>query len=125
MLLSLHENGPMGIRGCSADAVTLSNGETRRSSFLLSVDGSLMDWLASDAKSLVESDLAVVLAQQPDIFLLGTGPRQVFPAPAVMAACLSRRIGIEVMDNAAAARTFNVLSGEGRKVLLAILLPSA
>jgi uncharacterized protein len=123
MLLSLHENGPVGIRGCAADAVTLSNGEIRRASFLLSVDGTLQDWPVGDAKSLVESDLAAVLAQQPDIFLLGTGPRQIFPSPAVMAACLSRRIGIEVMDNAAAARTFNVLSGEGRKVLLAMLLP--
>ena len=40
-----------------------------------------------------------------------------------MAACLTRGIGIEVMDNAAAARTFNVLATEGRRVLAAFLLP--
>jgi uncharacterized protein len=124
MLLSLHDNGPLAIRSCSADAVVLSNGDIRRSSFVLSVDGALQDWAPGDAKALIESDLAPVLAQQPDVFLLGTGPRQVFPSAAVMAACLSRRIGIEVMDNAAAARTFNVLSSEGRKVLLAMLLPT-
>jgi len=45
-----------------------------------------------------------------------------FPAPAVMAACLTRGIGIEVMDNAAAARTFNLLANEGRRVIAAFLL---
>jgi uncharacterized protein len=53
---------------------------------------------------------------------LGTGERQVFPSAAVMAACLTRGIGIEVMTNAAAARTFNVLAGEGRRVVAGFLL---
>ena len=44
------------------------------------------------------------------------------PAPAVMATCLTRGIGIEVMDNAAAARTFNVLATEGRRVVAAFLI---
>jgi uncharacterized protein len=38
-----------------------------------------------------------------------------------MAACLTRGIGIEIMDNAAAARTFNVLAGEGRRVVAAFV----
>ena len=42
--------------------------------------------------------------------------------PAVMATCLTRGIGIEVMDNAAAARTFNVLATEGRRVVAAFLI---
>ena len=40
-----------------------------------------------------------------------------------MAAFLQRGVGIEVMDNAAAARTFNVLAGEGRRVVAAFVLP--
>ena len=55
--------------------------------------------------------------------LLGTGERQRFPSPAAMAAMLTRGIGIEVMDNAAAARTFNVLANEGRRVVAGFLLP--
>ena len=54
--------------------------------------------------------------------LLGTGERQVFPSAAVMAACLTCGIGIEVMGNAAAARTFNVLAGEGRRVVAGFIL---
>jgi len=41
---------------------------------------------------------------------------------AALAACLTRGIGIEAMDNAAAARTYNVLAGEGRRVVVAMLL---
>jgi uncharacterized protein len=47
----------------------------------------------------------------------------VFPPAAVMAACLGRRVGLEVMSNAAAARTFNVLAGEHRKVVAGFILP--
>ena len=54
--------------------------------------------------------------------LLGTGPRQRFPSAAVMAALLTRGIGIEVMDNAAAARTFNVLASEGRRVVAGFVM---
>jgi uncharacterized protein len=39
-----------------------------------------------------------------------------------MAALLGRRIGIEVMTNAAACRTYNLLAGEGRRVVAAIML---
>ena len=55
--------------------------------------------------------------------LLGTGERQVFPPAAAMAAGLRRGVGIEVMTNAAAARTFNVLASEGRKVVAGFILP--
>ena len=58
-----------------------------------------------------------MLALQPELVVLGTGATQVFPPAAVMAACLTRGIGIEVMTNAAAARTYSVLAGEGRRVV--------
>ena len=64
-----------------------------------------------------------MLALQPALVLLGTGTRLRFPSAAVMATLLTRGIGIEVMDSAAAARTFNVLATEGRRVVAAFLLP--
>ena len=66
---------------------------------------------------------SMFLALQPALMLLGTGARQRFPSAAAMAALLTRGIGIEVMDNAAAARTFNVLATEGRRVVAGFLLP--
>jgi uncharacterized protein len=58
-----------------------------------------------------------LLGLDPEVVLLGTGATQVFPAASVMAFCMGRGIGIEVMANAAAARTFNVLASEGRRVV--------
>ena len=68
------------------------------------------------------SHVDAILALAPSLVLLGSGQRHQFPSAEVMAACLTRGIGIEVMDNAAAARTFNVLATEGRKVVAAFLL---
>jgi len=59
--------------------------------------------------------------QQPEIVLLGTGPRLRFPHPSLTRPLLESRIGLEVMDTGAACRTYNLLAGEGRKVLVAIL----
>ena len=50
-----------------------------------------------------------LLALKPEVVLLGTGERIVFPPQKMMAAFLKRGIGLETMDSAAAARTFNVL----------------
>lgn len=103
-------------------ASALVNEQALGRSFVIAPDQLLQDWPASDAKSLTPADLEPVLALQPEVVLLGTGNRQVFPPASVMAACLSRGIGIEVMANAAAARTFHVLAGEGRKVVAAMIL---
>lgn len=92
------------------------------SSFLLTPDQLVEHWPVADAAALTVADLEPVLALSPALIVLGTGERQVFPSAAVMAACLSRGIGLEVMNNPAAARTFNILAGEGRKVAAAFIL---
>ena len=92
------------------------------SSFILSPEQLIEDWPPRDSAALTPDDLAPLLAMRPELILLGTGERQVFPPAAVMAACLTRGIGIEVMANAAAARTFNVLAGESRRVVAGFLI---
>jgi len=68
-------------------------------------------------------DLAPLLERKPELVLLGTGERQVFPSGRVLAAFAGCGIGFEVMDNGAACRTFNLLLQEGRDVVLALILP--
>ena len=110
------------LRGISPAGV-LVNQETLATSFVLTPNQLVQDWRPASVDELQPQDMDAVLALQPALVLLGTGPRQRFPAPAVMAALLTRGIGIEVMDSAAAARTFNVLATEGRKVVAAFLVP--
>ncbi|AVJ32775.1 Mth938-like domain-containing protein [Stenotrophomonas indicatrix] len=91
-------------------------------SFFLTPDQLVEQWPVTDVAALQVADLEPILALKPALILLGTGERQAFPPAVVMAACLSRGIGLEVMNNPAAARTFNILAGEGRKVAAAFIL---
>lgn len=80
-------------------------------------------WAVVSFDELQASDFATIDAQAPDLLILGTGRRQRFAAPKLIASLLSKRIGVECMDNQAACRTYNILMAEGRKVALAVILP--
>ena len=110
------------LRGANGEQA-LVNDRTLRASFILAPDALVEDWPARDAAGLSPADVEPLLALNPELVVLGTGTNQVFPGAAVMAACLSRGIGIEVMTNAAAARTFSVLAGEGRRVVAGFMFP--
>lgn len=112
------------VRGVDAGAVRV-NERRLDASFLLAPDTLVEGWRPRDAAGLRPDDMDAVLAMAPALVLLGSGRNLVFPSPAVLAACLTRGIGIEVMDNAAAARTFNVLATEGRRVVAAFLVAPA
>ncbi|HEY0294331.1 MAG TPA: Mth938-like domain-containing protein [Bordetella sp.] len=57
----------------------------------------------------------------PEVLLVGTGARQKMLPPAVLRPILAVGVGIEVMDTQAAARTYNILMAEGRRVIVALL----
>ena len=80
------------------------------------------DWRPESFDKLDESHFDYFLELQPEILLLGTGPRQQFPHPGLYRQLITAGIGIECMDTAAACRTFNILVAESRKVVAAILL---
>jgi uncharacterized protein len=98
------------------------NDQVLHESFILTPSILQAGWPVTQADSLDAAALQPLLALDPEIVLLGTGARQVFPPAEAMAACLTRGVGIEVMTNAAAARTFHVLAGEGRRVVAGFIL---
>lgn len=101
----------------------LVNERTLTRSFIVSPEALVEDWPVTDAAAMQPADLDAALALQPELVVLGTGEVQRFPPAAVMAAALGRGIGLEAMTNAAAARTYSVLAGEGRRVVAAFVLP--
>ena len=109
------------LRGADGEQA-LVNDRRLHDSFVIAPDTLIEDWPVRDAATMAPADLEPLLALDPELVVLGTGAVQVFPPAAAMAACLSRGIGIEVMANPAAARTFHVLAGEGRKVVAAMIL---
>lgn len=58
-----------------------------------------------------------------EVLLVGTGPRQHFLQAIVLRPLMLAGVGVEIMDTHAAARTYNILMAEGRRVI-AVLLPT-
>jgi uncharacterized protein len=112
------------LRGADGASARVNERELH-ASFVLAPDTLIEDWVVGAAATMAPDDLEPLLALAPAVVLLGTGARLVFPPAAVRAACLERGIGIEVMDNAAAARTFNLLAMEGRKVVAGFIFPTS
>jgi uncharacterized protein len=125
MDLSLERpEGYLFIRRVGERSITVVDREFG-TSFLLAPDRVVENWPVDDVAALDDGAGEAVRALQPELVLLGTGTRQRFPAAAFLATFLRKGIGIEVMDNAAAARTYDLLASEGRRVVAAFILPSA
>ena len=111
------------LRGADGDHA-LVNDRSLRSSFIIAPDTLVEDWPLRDITTLSVADLHRMLALKPELIVLGSGATQAFPPPATLAACLQRGVGLEAMTNSAAARTYNVLAGEGRRVVAALVFPA-
>ena len=70
---------------------------------------------------LNEQSLQSVLDLKPDVVLLGTGEKQIFPEPKIFALLGEKGIGLEVMNTGALCRTFNILVAEDRDVVAVII----
>jgi uncharacterized protein len=81
----------------------------------------LEDWGKEGFEGLSLADMERLRDSGAEIVLLGTGPRQRFPHPSLLRPLMEAHIGFEVMDSAAACRTYNILMSEGRKVAAALL----
>jgi uncharacterized protein len=110
------------LRHADAQSVTVIDRVLQRS-LLVSATRIVEDFPVRQPDQLDGAAVESILALQPEVVLLGTGARAVFPPQAVLAQFLKRGIGLETMDSSAAARTFNVLAGEGRNVVAVFLLP--
>ena len=88
---------------------------------LLMPEGEVRRWQVESYEALSAADLEALLALGAEVILLGTGNRHRMPSPRLTAALARAGIGVEAMDSSAACRTYNILMGEGRRVLAALL----
>lgn len=117
-----HPGEYLFVRRVGANSVTIVDRDFHHS-ILLTPETVVEDWAVTDAKQLSLADVETIAALKPEVVIIGTGERQVFPPAEVMAAFLRRGIGVEAMTNGSAARTYSLLAGEGRRVLAAFILP--
>lgn len=82
-------------------------------------------WRLERFERMTTDHLEWLTAEPPELLLLGSGRTTRFPPQAVCDWLRQRRIPFESMDSRAAARTWNILMGEGRRASCALLLPGA
>jgi uncharacterized protein len=82
------------------------------------------DWPVSQIDQLSTTHLQTLLDLKPEVLILGTGEKQVFPAVEFFGYCARQGVSLEVMNNAAACRTYNVLTTEQREVVVGLILES-
>lgn len=93
------------------------------SSFLIAPDQVVEGWPVRAIEELDETTVKAIAELEPELVILGSGRDQQFPEQTVLLPLLRQGIGVEVMHNPAAGRTYNLLAGEGRKVVAAFILP--
>ena len=93
-----------------------------QNSLLVGSNGLLENWNCARFDDLTAEHFAQLAEQPVEVIIFGSGAKLRFVPPSWLAPLMQKRIGVETMDTAAACRTYNVLSQEGRPVLAALLL---
>lgn len=90
---------------------------------LLILDDQPRDWAATALADLTPESFAEVLATggAVEFVLLGTGLVNALPPRPVRDALKAAGVGLEFMSTEAAARTYNVLASEGRRLAAALI----
>ena len=109
------------VRSYAPGEIRLAN-TTLRSHVIISRDTVIADWNPAPLEAVSIADFAPALELQPEILLIGTGKAQRFLPMAVLTELLRAGIAVEVMETGAACRTFNVLIGEHRAAIAALLV---
>ena len=122
MKLSLDEHSARYTIRAYGPGHVVVNEQIIRTSVVILPEQLLRDWPPASFEELTAEHVEGLLALEPEIILLGTGGRMQFPHPRTLAVAAAHRVGIEVMDTAAACRTYNILAAESRKVAAALLM---
>ena len=107
--------GVTTIRGVSESGFQIAD-QTISGTLLLSGDGVIDGSIEKTLDDLLVDDFGPLLDTDPEIVIVGTGATTLFTPRELMFAFARRGTGLEVMETRAAARTFNVLVSEGRRV---------
>ncbi len=101
------------------------DGERLTASVVVGSRGQRQPWNCTRFEDLTPEHFAQLAELDTELIVFGSGARNRFPPPAWLRPRMARRIGLETMDTQAACRIYNILAGEGRNVVAALLLETA
>ena len=108
------------ITAYDSDSISI-NGKVFSNSIILTATQLDENWDITAIESLHHSHVEQLLSFEPELIIIGTGSRLVFPHAGVYSAIINLGIGIDFMDTAAACRTYNILMSESRNVVAGLI----
>jgi uncharacterized protein len=109
------------IHAYAPGAITINDTVYSRS-LIVTAEKIIDDWKPQSLDALKPDHFAVLTKLELEIVVLGTGATLRFPSPGITAPLIKSSIGLEVMDTAAACRTYDILLSENRRVAAALLM---
>lgn len=107
----------------SADAQSCMIGQTKYNhSIIIPTNGEISDCKIAVVNELSSELITSLCAYQPEVIILATGSQIIFPDPEILDNVVKQNIGFEVLNNQAAARTFNVLLSENRQAVCLMII---
>ena len=120
-LIQQSENETLLIQSVDQNTIQLSSEKYSESIIIDSVKVQ-RNLQINDVKELTTTHIDKLLESNPEIVIFGSGIEHKFPDPILLTKIAERNIGFEVMTNQAAARTYNILKTEGRKLSCLLII---
>lgn len=111
--LAVHAHGPGWV---------MIGGQRYEESVIFCSEGYLKPWQCAGHATLTSGHFERLVEWRPELVVFGSGLKLKFVSPALLRPLIEAGIGVETMDTMAAARTYNILAGEGRRVAAALLI---
>ena len=109
------------IRAFERDSIRINN-KSYSNSLIVTADIIQDKWTIEHPEQISVETISQLLAYQPEVILIGTGQNHHLLEPMLSLEATQQGIGIEIMTTEAACRTYNVLLGEDRAVLAALII---
>jgi uncharacterized protein len=114
-------NNPNLITQAQANQCVIGN-QTHIQSIIIPSDSELVPCNISSVSELTEGLIDQLCAYNPEVLILATGEHIIFPDAEILQPLVNKHIGLEVLNNQAAARTFNVLLAENRQTVCLMII---
>jgi uncharacterized protein len=122
-LIQNHDDDINLIKTITADNIII-NDNVIKQSCIVKTDGIFTDLDLANIDMLGHRHIELLLSEEPEIIILGSGESHTFPAVSILNPIASKDVGFEVMNNRSAARTYNILAAEGRKAVCLLIIDS-
>lgn len=120
MHINLEANDQFSIQAYSESEVRIHS-VSYQHNLIVSKQGVISPWPVVDITALTEECLADIIAQKPEVIIIGHELSGHFAPLPIMQYLSQHRIGLECMSIGAACRTYNVLLAEYREVVLGLI----